>query len=80
METTLTVSVPWTRRWTLAKNRYDRLELIDPRLLAARIAAEYQLSAIWTGALLRARSLRPKRAGPAAKTRRSGCAGARGHE
>jgi MFS superfamily sulfate permease-like transporter len=27
METTLTVSVPWTRRWTLSKNRYDRLEL-----------------------------------------------------
>jgi hypothetical protein len=27
MKTTLTVSVPWTRRWTLGKNRYDRLEL-----------------------------------------------------
>jgi len=27
METTLSVSLPWTRRWTLGKNRYDRLEL-----------------------------------------------------
>jgi MFS superfamily sulfate permease-like transporter len=27
METTPTVSVPWTRRWTLGKNRYDHVEL-----------------------------------------------------
>ena len=27
METTLAVSVPWTRRWTLGKNRYDHVEL-----------------------------------------------------
>jgi MFS superfamily sulfate permease-like transporter len=27
METTPAVSVPWTRRWTLGKNRYDHVEL-----------------------------------------------------